>query len=110
MAQNQVDDPEIPGLAALDRLFAMALWDPKQDSAGNAYSEIKKTTKAGEKSEIIKTQFAAWRRGSVSAIKEFFLNTWNWDANTKSCSDLILLNGRRKGPGSLFEVSAGSTS
>jgi hypothetical protein len=72
MAQNQVDDPEIPGLAALDRLFAMALWDPKQDSAGNAYSEIKKTTKAGEKSEIIKTQFAAWRRGSVSAIKEFF--------------------------------------
>jgi hypothetical protein len=72
VAQNQPEASEVPGFAALNRLFAMALWHPKQDSAGNAYSEIKKATDADEKSKIIQAQFAAWKLGCVSAIKEFF--------------------------------------
>lgn len=72
MTQNQTDVPEIPGLKALNRLLAMALWHPKQDSAGNAYSAIKTATKAVVKSGIIEAQFEVWKRGSVSAIKEFF--------------------------------------
>jgi hypothetical protein len=72
LAEAQTDAPEIPGLAALSWLFARALWQSKQYSAGKAYLAIKTATNAEAKSEIIQAQFEAWNQGSVSTIKEFF--------------------------------------
>jgi len=72
MTTNQPDVPEIPGLASLKRLFAMALAGVKANTAGKAYLEIEKAARASDKSNIIETQFVAWLQGSVSEIKEFF--------------------------------------
>jgi hypothetical protein len=72
MAQNQADAEKIPGVPSLNRLFAKALWLPKQNSAGDAYTEIKIATEAAKKADIIQAHFEEWKRGCVSAIKAFF--------------------------------------
>lgn len=72
MVQNQANALETPGLASLDRLFAIVLWNSKFASAGDACSQIEKATNASKKLKIVHAQLATWKEECVSAIRDFF--------------------------------------
>jgi hypothetical protein len=71
MRPNEVPCPEIPGLSALHRSFAIALSTEKFSSSGKARSLLKKARSPKKKREVIDEQFAIWRERSGDAIRKF---------------------------------------
>jgi len=55
----------------LQRLFAGALWEAKFNSCSAAWSEVRRTTSAKKKIEILDERVRQWREDSVKAIREW---------------------------------------